>query len=585
MYEVHQTVYITLFFSLCVFGVIFDVEGGYAFLRPLCTTKKGDTKEAGRKKRTMSGYLAYFLALVVLLATCASSEKFYVVQQAPGQLRVLRQPANGHVDFTTQDVIIVGEYNNTMKSIGWDVMSLTTNSKFADEDQAYAAGFFEGQVSYRQAYNHYNNHFTTEPNPKVLDFFEKNVQWMEKNIALLNRTDPMWYHVGLLYRQWRGLLDGLNSEEAFFTVPKLMALTSMGDMFDIGAIYNADSERRKDWRKMPKAEFENWFARITHCSALYKIAGDFSDVYFGHTSWYTYTHMLRIYKHVTLNYNNPNAKQKTISYSSYPGMLSSFDDFYVTDTLSVIETSISILNTSLYNGNIKPESLMYWVRVMAANRMASTAPQWTQIFARYNSGTYNNQWMVFDLTKFTPGKPLPPNTMWVSEQLPGIVLSRDVTEVISYGYYPSYNVPMIPEIFEKSGYAEAVRIHGTDMDDYQMCVRAQMFRRDQGKVTDMSSFQHLLQYNNYEEDPISQGNPLYAIACRGDLDLSRPRCFGAYDSKTASWRSWKDGHTTFAFSGPTPQQPHFSFNSTRAACGHHDGLPDTYSFGWKKMQP
>ena len=40
---------------------------------------------------------------------------------------------------------------------------------------------------------------------------------------------------------------------------------------------------------------------------------------------------------------------------------------------------------------ITPRSILSWMRVMVANRMASSGKQWIDVFSKYNSGTYNNQ--------------------------------------------------------------------------------------------------------------------------------------------------------------------------------------------------
>ena len=66
---------------------------------------------------------------------------------------------------------------------------------------------------------------------------------------------------------------------------------------------------------------------------------------------------------------------------------------------------------------MQPESVLEWARNMIANKLATDAPSWTQIFSRYNSGTYNNEWMIIDYNLVVSGQPLKPNTFWVLDQV------------------------------------------------------------------------------------------------------------------------------------------------------------------------
>jgi hypothetical protein len=79
--------------------------------------------------------------------------------------------------------------------------------------------------------------------------------------------------------------------------------------------------------------FHGWVCRQIsnkgHCSALIKVTGNYSDLFAGHSSWFTYSSMLRIFKRYNLNYNNPATATHRVSFSGYPGMLASLDDFYM----------------------------------------------------------------------------------------------------------------------------------------------------------------------------------------------------------------------------------------------------------------
>lgn len=71
---------------------------------------------------------------------------------------------------------------------------------------------------------------------------------------------------------------------------------------------------------------------------------------------------------------------------------------------------------------------------------------WAEVLALENSGTYNNQYMVTDLSRFEPGTALAPGLLWVVEQIPGLVESADATQMLAQGYWASYNVPAFPNV-------------------------------------------------------------------------------------------------------------------------------------------
>jgi len=298
-------------------------------------------------------------------------------------------------------------------------------------------------------------------------------------------------------------------------------------------------------------------------------------------AWFSYGAMNRIYKHYYFDVKTNGTVAKKISFSSYPGCLVSIDDFYMMDSgLVMLQTTNMINNQSLY-GAVTPFALLAWQRVRLANSMSSTGKMWTDIISRYNSGTYNNQYMVVDLKKFHKGKGLDDGALWVAEQIPGRVEYEDVTEVLRYGYFPSYNVPFFPDIWAISGYGNLA-----GNQSHTMSPRAQIFRRDQASVVDFESMKHLMRSNDYEKDPYSLGDPGNAICSRFDLEPSskRPRPSGCYDAKVTSY-SRALNLVCEAINGPTTQnQPPFSWTGQFEDMVH-EGMPQTFNFNFEVMDP
>jgi hypothetical protein len=110
---------------------------------------------------------------------------------------------------------------------------------------------------------------------------------------------------------------------------------------------------------------------------------------------------------------------------------------------SVVDFRLQAILVVVWWGST-PLKFTSWRFAQVANRLSSSGAQWAKMFARYNSGTYNNRtphvllrmfllrgvaatsssfdvadFMVLDYKLFTPGKPLAPNTLWIIEQIPG----------------------------------------------------------------------------------------------------------------------------------------------------------------------
>lgn len=106
----------------------------------------------------------------------------------------------------------------------------------------------------------------------------------------------------------------------------------------------------------------------------------------------------------------------------------------------------------------------------------SSAASWVALYRLYNSGLYNNQWMVLDYNRILPGQPPRDGAFWIFEQIPGGGEAADMTWWLRReGYWASYNIPYIREIYEKSGYPSQP---ATPENDYYNCSRHNIFQRD-----------------------------------------------------------------------------------------------------------
>ncbi len=100
----------------------------------------------------------------------------------------------------------------------------------------------------------------------------------------------------------------------------------------------------------------------------------------GHATWDDYSEMLRAYKHYEFEILGPSDTQgrthglarQEVTFSSYPGCLSSTDDWYIVNGEFVVtETTLEVMQESVYRDILEVKQYVPdFMRVLQANRMA-----------------------------------------------------------------------------------------------------------------------------------------------------------------------------------------------------------------------
>uniref|UniRef100_A0AAZ1XX45 Phospholipase B-like n=1 Tax=Oreochromis aureus TaxID=47969 RepID=A0AAZ1XX45_OREAU len=479
-----------------------------------------------------------------------------------------------------------GFLNNTLSSTGWSVLEIRAGygeTPETDEITFFLAGYLEGFLTAQQMMDHYTNMYPQLiTDPKMLDpvqkFMEKQDSWVRQQVKGNKSSDPLWKHAGFIMAQLDGLQAGVaawakKQGKKPLTLFDVQFLNAVGDLLDlIPALVPSSYTSLRDF-KLPG---------MGHCSALIKMLPGYENLLFAHSSWYTYAATMRIYKHWDFHITEPHTATGKLSFSSYPGFLVSLDDFYLLGSgLMMTQTTNNVFNSSLFQ-TITPNSLLAWQRVRLAHSLAKTGEEWAKTFSMYNSGTYNNQYMVLDRSKVKLGHSLDDGALTVVEQIPSLVEYSDQTQTLRRGYWPSYNIPFHQKIYTMSGYVEMWEQYGEDFS-YDLCPRAKIFRRDQCGVKDLESLKRIMRFNDYKKDPYSKGDPCKSICCRNDL-RERASPGGCYDTKVTDFHLAGDFRAE-AVNGPTTQDGLPPFSWDKFSSISHQGLPQYYNFTFIKMQP
>eukprot|EP00033_Pygsuia_biforma_P000459 GCRY01000545.1.p1 GENE.GCRY01000545.1~~GCRY01000545.1.p1 ORF type:complete len:552 (-),score=133.76 GCRY01000545.1:71-1726(-) len=496
-----------------------------------------------------------------------------------------------------RSAVAVAFWNDTCLTTGWGELAITTNKAYSNEQQVYAAGFLEGALTQKRIHQAQQNLFfnvfgknMTVPS-KLVDFMNDQIAFLKHpNHPSDKQLQKNLHFRQLVFRQFEGLVAGYQAEAPASEMLSFMDLylhNSAGDLEDLAPWFSET--------KFTRSPFPGDLDPLQlDCSSIIKLTP--TDLFAAQGTWRGFGCMApRIYKFYFFELEH--AANTAIQFSSTPGFISSKDDFYITkhcvldpvsrtqtcqpdQGLVVMETTNAIFNKDLYN-RLTPKCFLTWQRTMGAMFVAETGEDWGRLFIEDNSGTYNNQWMIVNYGEYVAGLPLSGRVLYVIEQIPGDYEGAYVDHILMHqGYWGSYNIPFFERIYNASGY----NTKPGNTNSYEHCPRANIFRHQHARITDMTGMQWIMQYNEYQTDPDALGQPNNAIASRYDLRSPNPAPFGSIDAKITS-AVWANSLRSRAIAGPTRQdQPAFHWDENQAfAETLHLGHPNIFEYDWVDM--
>lgn len=537
-------------------------------------------------------FCLFFLSVSKAGAYMSPSVAYVAYDSAKGEYAIVDSVSPGNF-------VAKGTFRNEVNTTGWSFLEVSTNEGYDDEVQAYAAGLVEGYLTADFIKMHWFNTvngYCDQPYSayctRLQTYLQQNLDWMNKMIQEPPHQDPYWSQVKLYLLQVSGVSSGYYYPQTHVISHPTTNLNPMGMYFiQIGG----DLEDLEGALHKPT---KSHVFGSGSCSALIKLLPGAKDLYVSHDTWSSYMSMLRILKKYDLPLHDDKGKVvqgRSMTFSSYPGTVMSGDDYYlISSGLVSMETTIGNSNDDLWSHITPTLTVPEGIRSMVANRVASTAKEWSELFSFFNSGTYNNEWMIVDYKQFSPGKTDMTGVLYVLEQIPGYIQYQDMTPLLlKQEYWPSYNVPYFETVFNMSGMPAMVKKYG-DWFTWDKTPRALIFGRDHHKVSDLDSMIKLMRYNDYTHDPLSRCNctPPYsaenAISARCDLNPKTGtypisalghRSHGGTDMKVTSSELFEK-HTFVTVSGPTfDQQLPFQWSKADFASEcPHVGHPDLFKF-------
>ncbi|XP_043518177.1 putative phospholipase B-like lamina ancestor [Frieseomelitta varia] len=459
-------------------------------------------------------------------------------------------------------------YKTEIFEHGWSYIEIETSSNYPDTVQAYAAGLLEGSLTWQLIHHHWFNTIKPECEAKPVEC-RKLMRYLRDNTAVIREraeskesSDPFWHMVRLFYTQLDGLEAGwkfavrrsrvsvsLESED-FLWLALASDLSGFQQVFNIS---NSLVSSMIHFKSFPRDNSEPLIAITQHTLA-------------------PYTHMLRLLKKYTFGYHVlPMTKtdalipSRSIVMSSYPGALSSRDEFYLIngENHEMVITGTPLLTTNRNEWSVLyPDYVMLTARLMAANRLATNSQSWFNTMSHQNGGASALQWISFEPRSMT---------VLLIEQLPSITVAMNYTEEFKKTGFISY-----VGISNSQNIKNIIRPAKKDMNFLKT-----RLTHLQENITTFEQLQNVMRGCSQDgcttEKQNSKTDQLQELTYRGDLE-DVPIPYGVIDTKILATSVY--GLESFeAISGPPTSQLRTPFKWSKSFPNiSHVGHPDTFEF-------
>mmetsp|Transcript_37658 Transcript_37658/g.82689 ORF Transcript_37658/g.82689 Transcript_37658/m.82689 type:complete len:628 (-) Transcript_37658:262-2145(-) len=398
------------------------------------------------------------------------------------------------VDSTVQDqnTLAWGCYHDQMNTTGWSSLEITTTS---DMDvplavRAYAAGFVEGILTSHRITQFQRNvkalllkDMASQAELATIDGVVRMalIAWEEFSggDAATEPKDDLPKQAWAALIQMRGIRDGHNffadadTEIDVLSALEVMRMNMHAEIPALMDLYTRTTQpvatevkpvsfleaaaavgRARQTRRAVSRSWQRWSAHQAHGTAIVRRVGPMGtpeDLISGHITSGDYGEMTRMTKHYTLHFGT---LVNGVAMTSYPGCISSTDDYIINDKGFVaMSTSLYLPTEGEYS--MPPssnEGLPAFLRSIMASRLAAHPRMWARIYGYITGLAGSKQWIIVDYSKFKQQQALANDTVWFVESLPRIQRAADVTHVLnSAGFFAASGIPHFAQIREVYG--------------------------------------------------------------------------------------------------------------------------------------